>query len=263
MDILQLKQPLFYEEEIKYLYNVYKYKDVRLELKGTGALTSQLYPSDYDFYSKLSRKNLKDFTEWIKTKIEDIKSDINLYFMELKVEYKDNTKHKFFKNEVINIQNIKDIKIVKLDIILWNNKTFIDTSCIYDFETKKPNYKKQLTEDIKEFFKEGKYFKVLKRLFSLYRINKNEIKLNELSEIFNSKYGLMYKIINNIETIEKVKKIYNDRLTRERLKINKEFYKIKSIKSTFENYNKQINETALNEIPRFMPKKLKRELIYG
>ena len=70
---------------------------------------------------------------------------------------------------------------------------------------------KNITNDYLKFIHEGKIYKALKRLFSIYKFKKDLGKCKELIKFFNSNEGLLNKIKNDLEiyiiVLEKIPKI--------------------------------------------------------
>ena len=60
---------------------------------------------------------------------------------------------------------------------------------------------KAIKDDIKLLQKQGETFKVLKRQFSLAKINNNTKELKRLSDIFNSDRGKLYKLLSDVRTL--------------------------------------------------------------
>lgn len=84
---------------------------------------------------------------------------------------------------------------------ITNNYFLHSSSDADNIETKKSNKKQEvinkLNTDIKELIDNDEYFKALKRLFSMERIQGNEDE--ELLNFLNSDYGRFYKTINDLE----------------------------------------------------------------
>ena len=245
MNILEVKLPL-YQTELKELYQLLQFKDYPLELKGSSRLLSQKYPSDYDFYTHIdNKKDKKEFFTFLNELIYKIKTNIYMYFIELKVEYK-NEKLKFFKKDTIEIKDMDKVELVKLDIIIFINNTFKEVSVIYDFGKKKSReeYLNHLKDDIEDLKKENNYFKVMKRMFSISTINKDYKTLEILNEILNSPLGELNKIVNNMETLLLVRKYYKDRLTSKRIDINKQLLNIKDLKKEYKRKMEERNKIS-------------------
>lgn len=105
-------------------------------------------------------------------------------------------------------ESFKQPSITKIDVISLINNRFVEFSCIYQFECNNKvlnpdinNVAVSLKEDILSYKLKGNYFKVLKRLFTLAKLESNSKLLNELIPILNSNLGLLYLIVNDIEVL--------------------------------------------------------------
>jgi hypothetical protein len=135
--------------------------------------------------------------------------------------------NKYLKNgdKVFLFDCILDNTVIKLDCILhYNYSIFMEISEIYVFKVK--NHRNNvttgeqihqgITNDYKKFMYEGKIYKALKRLFSIYKFKKDMGKCKELIKFFNSNEGLLNKIIGDLEiyviVLEKIPKIKIDEI---------------------------------------------------
>lgn len=99
--------------------------------------------------------------------------------------------------------------ITKLDVIgLVANSRFTDFSVIYQFRCNgrilnpEPlNIRRSLEESILAYKQEGNYFKVLKRIFALAKLLKDDKLIVELNPILNSDLGRLYHIVSDIGTL--------------------------------------------------------------
>jgi len=255
MDILETKGNFDLKDEIKNIMKILKFKNNPIELKGSGSLKSQEYFSDYDFLTKIKYNySPNEIYDEFKNIISDILRDKDLYFIELKIQ-KDKKKYRWYPSDNFDkddfIKKFKDALFVKLDIVSYIDKYFIDISCIYDFSNKTlstEDYISNIQKDIKVLKKERKFYKILKRLFSIYKVQNNKNGMLLLTKTFNSDLGALYKKISNIEAIENVLKYYNDDMTKHKVEIN--FKEIKESPKTYKNdfvsYNERINNEAKN-----------------
>ena len=86
---------------------------------------------------------------------------------------------------------------------------FIDLNVIYDVrikglrQSKSPllNVKRELQREIDNLIIQGKYFKALKRKFSLAKINNNKKQIIKLYKILNSPIGILHQISGNCEIL--------------------------------------------------------------
>jgi len=117
----------------------------------------------------------------------------------------------------------------------------------------------KLKIDIKDYKKEGKYYKALKRTFSLfnyrYKMDTNnkilEKKVLELSKFFNSEFGNLYVIYSNIEAIQLMMENYDDIRSKKMVELN-----LKNIGVKQENIEK-----VKNELSKMFNEEAKRYLI--
>jgi hypothetical protein len=258
MDILETKEGYNYSQEISKLFNKLQFKNFPIELKGSSNLKSQHYFSDYDLMSIIDKKIsiLSAYKEFKKI-LKNIEDSDNYYFIEMKLETNDGQKKKWFLDDRFDYNSFKKyykkINFFKIDIILWENNIFTEASCIYFFtfdkseENNEDIEEKSLRDDIDELEKEGKYYKVLKRKFNLYKIKDDKSNLLKLTKIFNSELGELYRKKSNLEAIKLLYYNYDDKLTNERILLNlNEIGEIgySSINKKIEQYDKFINEKA-------------------
>jgi len=246
MDILEGKDKI----QLRDLYNLFQhfqYDNYKVNLVGSSSLKSQYYFSDYDFNSSITRKQKPiEIKEKIEDIVKTINEDENNYFIEMKIEYTDEkSKLKIFESndiEKIEEEKYKNINIIKLDYIVKFDYEFVEVSMIYNFSNSKVSKLKMTNlykDEIIELKKEGNYFKVLKRVFSIVKIkNKDKNQLVELTKFFNGNFGKMYKIISNLKTIKNLLDNYNNKKIIKQVINNLKIYNIYNI----EEINKYINK---------------------
>lgn len=191
-----------------------KYKKNYISLLGTGGLQSQLYPSDLDLFSLIqSRENHKSLNYNIRKILYNTSLNPNMYFIEAKNQYKDGEKEKYFKiGDYKLTRPIDELDYIKLDFVIYIDYNFMELSIIYSFNLVEDMeyFIKQLLEDKKELYDNGMYYKALKRLFALYKLkNTNINKLVELSKLFNSDIGLLYRLNSRLKAIKLVLEHYD------------------------------------------------------
>lgn len=250
-----------FNDKIKNVLFLCQYKDNPIKLVGSSSIQSQKYFGDYDALTAINKnENYKNVYTEFENIISKINNDPDLYFIELKIQTK-NKKFKYYKDDKLNLKIIKDnfydIEYLKIDLSMWYDYQFIDVSIIYQLfsdSLTKDGLIDNLKDEIKDLQKDGKYYKILKRKFSIYKIQGDENKMSELTKIFNSDLGLQYKIASNIEAMELVYQHYKDKITIERIKINLDFLKInknkfKDLENEAKKMKNEINKEAkkLNE----------------
>lgn len=266
MDILENKTNFDINDKVRKFRDLFKYKNNKIMLNGSAALKSQYYFSDFDFSTNIDINNksesLKRFRACGFHEFERILNDINnenfIYFIELKIQLKNGKKIRCktidkFTQKLFN-KHFSDVDFIKIDIVSWIDGRFIEMSCIYDIvgESSKKDLLKSLKDDINDLMDEGKYYKVLKRIFNIYKIKsskteyKNKKLLIYLTQFFNSDNGKIYSDIANVEAIKLIFKKYTDPTTQQRIKSNLDSL---GIKSNIRNINKfiKVNSKIIND----------------
>lgn len=229
MEIAKEKPKVSYDDAVKKLINIFAFKNEIISLKGSSSLEIMKYYADYDFLMKIKHNwSVEEVYDEFKLILRKILENQDCYFIEFKIQQNTGNKKKWFYGDNFKFSDFKKLfnintEICKIDIVYYFEKKFIESSCIYKFNKDNlttKNYINMLKDEIKELKKEKKYFKVLKRLFSIYRLEKNTNKMDILVNFFNSEYGKKYKDVNNIDAIELIKKYYNDALTKQRIELN-------------------------------------------
>jgi hypothetical protein len=264
MIILEQRYP---EKEIRKTVNILKFNNNIIKLVGTGSLKSQLYPSDYDFMTKVNFKDIdiKDIYNEFVNILNKIYEEQTLYFIEFKFQNKDKTKYKFNNINEFSYDLFKEhfkkskIDFIKIDVIINidNLNDFKEVSCIYFSENNKEidikDYTKVLKKDMKELYNEGKYYKSLKRLLIISKINNNFKMLYKLTNLFNSDIGKLYLLKSKLEACILLLEHYKDKVTKDRVKIFLKNNGLKSLKlnnivEVVDIYNKEINDAGFKFI---------------
>lgn len=228
MSILELKNKNTFDNQLKKIIYIFKFDKILPSIVGSASLKSQRFYSDYDLLTVLNKKYDDRFIyDRITDIISELLKDDDVYLMELKIQSKNGDKHRWYFKDKFEYNDfkmkIKDVDFIKIDIIARINNRFVEVSSIFDFSLTKENkndIKKRLFQDITELKKEKKYYKILKRLFSIYKINKNHRLLKLLSDYFNSDIGKLYQLNSNIDAINNLLKLYNDKVTKDKAIIN-------------------------------------------
>jgi hypothetical protein len=226
MDILEEKQPINYNDSIKQIIKLLTFQKNKLYLKGSSSYSSQQYFADYDLFCSLC-PNKDEFYDFLLELLDKIQQSTDLYFIELKFQTKDNKKIRIYRKTKLDkkIYNsiFDNLDFVKIDLVARIDNIFTEISCIYllnkDILTKK-DIEKNINDEASELYKEGEYYKVLKRKFSLAKINNNKTELLALSKIFNSELGKEYKLISNLQAMDLVLDNYQDKDVIDKIIIN-------------------------------------------
>jgi len=237
MNILQKRNISEFDYKIIDIIKLLKFKNYKIQLKGSSSLKSQQNFGDYDFFVNIPSKiKSDDAYNTIMNILENIMKS-GVYIIEIKLQTLHNKKIRWYNADDINknifVKYFPDVDFIKLDIVSNINNKLNDISVIYKFGLDKissNDYISSLKNDINELKKEGRYYKVLKRLFNIYKFEGDTDKLILLTEFFNSDYGRIYKDLSNYEAIEKVANKYDDPLTKKIISYNiKELGDIKQL----------------------------------
>ncbi|CAN0416466.1 unnamed protein product, partial [Ectocarpus fasciculatus] len=190
--------------------------DNNIEIIGSNANNDMKYETDYDLQEHVKIKNVKDYNK-ILTKFQHIfkfaDSNINIFITDMKagtfntlpVRWSYDDIMKGFK--IIDTKTIMFVDVmhnnnntVKIDLIAYINKEFVEFSCNYYFNVRNmQDVHLSLLLDIKKYYHEQKYMKMLKRVMSYRNVEKQSNK--ELIDFFNSGVGLLYQSYHKIDVI--------------------------------------------------------------
>ena len=276
--MLERKPISHFDKEVLMLMRLLRFKHNTIRINGSSTLRQLHYFADIDMFSQLKKQyDAQELLNGFKNILFKIKHNSKCYFLELKIQLKDGSKIKIFPNgrrrgdepsesrdvtpwseelELFHFkENLHQIDFVKIDIAYFLHFRFIEVSCIYQVGAVKTNIIQSLQEDISKYFKEKKYFKMLKRYFNLFNLTGKTEKAKTLLDFFNSKFGFYYVIFSNLEVIELLQEYYNDFLTQERINLNLKMFKIP--KNSLESEKQEIEKEVNKEAFRFFSENLK------
>lgn len=212
-----------YHETLKEAMNILKFKNEPLNLWGSSNLRALQYFGDYDFMTNiLSKYSAREsYTEFKRILDESEKSGF-LTLIEIKIQLKNGVKIRELVQEDEFIKNYKKIEFIKFDFIIYIDYIFYELSSLYSYDNKlfdKNNNIKRLNDEIQELKKDNNYYKILKRTFSLANLKNEKLNAQELIKFFN-KVGSKYRIISNLEAIEKIYEVSDSKLDLYRIKEN-------------------------------------------
>jgi len=199
-------------------------------LAGSSSIFNLRYFGDYDLITPIKRKKYTASETYDKL-MRAYRRALALDFIildEVKFQTKDGQKFRQIikKEEFEDIY--KDIDIVKFDFILYADDIYYELSSIYAFSFDETDTVQTLRDEIPELRKEGKYFKMLKRFYSLATILGQDRTVRILTEFFN-KHGEDYRLMSNLETLEKTYSLDKSRKTLHRIYENLRILHIKGI----------------------------------
>jgi hypothetical protein len=248
MDILEPKGFYDIEPEILKILGYLKYKKYPIIMKGSSSLKSQKYIADYDIYTYILKKDSSGTAHKIFMNIiNKLRKYTDTYNMKIVLLEDDEKKEKWYSGEDFDYNKFNNIydnaKFLKMDFITYIKNKFLSLDCIYYFDktdVSKEEDIKTLKEDIKEYTKEGRYYKILKRKFKIYQLTDQKDKILELTKFFNSPIGEKYENLNNLEAIKDMMEssYKDDKIVNDRILLN---LKELNIKPDLKNVDKYIN----------------------
>ena len=197
------------------LVKAFTVNDRKPRLIGSAGLKSQLYTGDYDFTMDLSDLPRDIIFTGMNDVINKISQDINIYFVEFKIQSKRGQKQRIYRAEEFNSTffgkiQFKEIDFMKVDVVLRKeDNEFFDASCMYslgDNDTEVDDLLKDLEQEFGELIGEAAYFKALKRLFAMMRLRNEDPELSiVLVNLFNSEVGKIYQETSQMKAVQQLK----------------------------------------------------------
>ena len=218
MDITQKRQ---ISEEQRIFVNAVRWDEgTPIELLGTGSQQAQLYPSDIDLFSAVKNVNVKDVSEMyrhMKDVFNRAEDAGDMFFVEFKLQNVDGSKQKWFDTDFSESEFVAaatNVDFLKVDYVIFirGMNLFTELSSIYSFSPMPAvrTLVQKIGVDFAHYFQEGKVYKSLKRMYSIYKLQGNKEKLVRLSTLFNSKTGFKYSLSSNLKAIELLLEHHDD-----------------------------------------------------
>jgi len=192
----------------------------KVKLLGSNSYRGILFPSDYDFVSKITEpmkafaKHLQELFKKVPFIFLDFKAGIDPTKKDKKLRWTPKDLVRGFviiRGQKKTLEEaLKENMLIKLDYAIALGNSFLENSIIFDtpFQTKKTKtqIEKDLEQDISAYTKENNSMKSLKRLFSLLVLQNMKIPLQKrLIDFFNSDVGLVNKIANDLQFLLLIK----------------------------------------------------------
>ena len=253
MNVFEEKNP---QSEYYDLFSKLQLGTNRSIMIGSSGLASQLNTGDIDLMSYiLGRKDNIFVNKEIKEIINNIQRDDDMYFMEFKIQYENGHKIKFTADEIEKIEiptkDFDKIVYLKLDLIYYIDFVFKEVSINYWFKEEEKTID-SLKEDIKELADEGRYYKIIKRLFSIAKQKDDTVKGLIFSKFFNKASGIEYVYLNNLKAIKELLMVYDDDITKNKVRINLKDIDVRSNLDEIDKLIKKYQEKVDNDAYKFL-----------
>lgn len=192
----------------------------KVNVVGSSKIKRNLYYSDYDSFETVKGKNVNTIYNHFKSLFEIINDSENTVISDFKLGSLKGEPLRWTYEHIKNRNNngvsfedaLRQKEMIKLDIITLLNGRFIEISEVYNiyldgssnYNESKESIIESITTEMNEHFRDGNYMKVLKRFYSLKKLedeNKNKYMLNNLVDYFNSPIGLLYRCKSDLETM--------------------------------------------------------------
>jgi hypothetical protein len=196
-------------EKIKTLLN---YKNI--ELIGSNKLNLK-YSTDYDFQDKIiiDNKHKKSVLKHFQNIFKVIGKTDNAFITDFKSGLFLTHPLRWSIDEVMTGKKVLDTMTVllinnldhcKIDLIIYDGKEFIEYSCNYYFvEMDTIDIEQSLLLDIKKYFHDRNYMKMLKRVLSYRKYKGWDV--DEIIEFFNGEVGLLYQQKHRLEILYEIR----------------------------------------------------------
>ena len=192
----------------------------KVNVVGSSKIKRNLYYSDIDSFETVKGKNVNTIYNHFKSLFEIINDSENTVISDFKLGMLKSEPLRWTYEHIKNRNNngirfddaLRQKGMIKLDIITLLNGRFIEISEVYNiyldgssnYNESKESIIESITTEMNDHFRDGNYMKVLKRFYSLKKLedeNKNKYMLNNLVEYFNSPIGLLYRCKSDLETM--------------------------------------------------------------
>ena len=236
MKVNKTRKNYEYDNNVKEVFKLISYKNSKSLPVGSNSMLFN-YSNDYDLFSVVHVHSsfvvLKhEVVSAFKEMITRLKTHKNVYFIKFMAGVDKNNDPVYWeKDDVIKGSVVKDKKmyylvdilneksVIKIDIVAYINGYFIPFSNVYEFKKDNVGINQDkttidsvdsLAKDIKKFYDKKNYMKILKRLFIISTVQKNESLFNKLVTIFQSDVGKLYQIKSYVGTISDLLEKYSD-----------------------------------------------------
>jgi hypothetical protein len=243
---MNITEKRFIPQDLIPFTKLLQYPHQRIMLLGSAGLASQRYYSDYDLLTIIPDKDCEKIYNTIKNIIEKSENNPDMYFIEIKIQTLDGNKIRKLKDTFCN--KVQNIDFIKLDYVIRIQNKFVELSIIYkvlNHQGGESSFVESVKDDIKELCKEGEYYKVLKRCFSILtkqpKSPDRDKRLILLTNFFNSPVGQIYQDASNLKAIKLLLQHYRDTDTIRKVELNLKDLKLdlKDIPRLSRAYNKE------------------------
>lgn len=204
MQLLEKKSVDDLPKVLKEAMSSLRYFNIPIMLVGSASIKTITHFGDYDLLSDLSKVNIgarASYDEFIRILH---KTNTSLLLTEIKIELKNGAKLRHIPSVEEYAKLYDKIEFIKFDYILYDDPILYDLSSIYSFDSEylsKNTSIVRLRKELMQLIHEEKWYKVLKRIYSISRLEENLTNLDKLTTFFNDN-GRAYRTMSNLEAIK-------------------------------------------------------------
>jgi hypothetical protein len=242
------------DQDLQPYFKAFQFGHERSVVIGSYSLESQRNAGDIDVDVYIQSRIEYDFVNReIKNIVKKIDDNDKMFFIELKVQYKDpNKKKKFFATQIDDVEipkeNFNQIEYIKIDMVIFLVDSFKEISVNYWLNPVKHDVEQSIIDDIADQIKEKNYYKAVKWTFSLAKFLDDKPKGLLISKFLNNYTGGEYKVLKNLKAIKLLLENYDDPQIRNMVRVNLKNYnitpKISVVNRLIPQLEKKVNKEA-------------------
>lgn len=142
------------DDEVQKYLKYFEISGTAINLKGSSQYKALKYKSDYDLLISIKREAIQPafIFNSLRQMIDKIKTDQNVFFIELKLHCKDDKKIKYHHKDKLSYSDFENyynqLKFFKVDLIICIKNKLYEASCIYNFISEELLKKEEVIKDI-------------------------------------------------------------------------------------------------------------------
>lgn len=192
-------------------FDAAKFPHKKLYIAGSAGLKDfSLFAGDIDLFQRLKISELPQFEKHIKGLVKTCKEIKSVHFIELKA-----CDHHWSAAQLESAANWKKIKecikskknlFTKVDLIVFDGTYYTEVTIVYTFDTKisKATLIKLLRADSRKYWREHNYYKAIKRLFNVERLQ-GKVSKHVQDVVLDPILGIISLAKNRLEAYLRIK----------------------------------------------------------
>lgn len=203
--------------DINFILNLMSINN-NITLIGSSINKKLKYKTDYDCQEIIENLNKNEAYNRFKKMFKEVKKFNYIYITDFKSGLHNTIPLRWGYDEIMKGFQMIDNKpiyfvdtlnnnlnnIIKIDLLVFDEstKTFLEFSCnYYVAQIQNDDIVKSLILDVRKYYFDGKYMKLLKRIYSYNLLKNHKNTSKKLESIFNSKAGLLNQLYHKVNLI--------------------------------------------------------------